>query len=207
LLDDRQRHVELLDDSIEAAENLCAVLSCEGRDVIHEQIGALQQEWDELLMKLMFSQQQVELSLVEWTSYTDCMGQVEAWFAKMRSLLSDELPLVATLDEKKSQLQMCKVIQLYTMLQFLMLRHFRHRILFLFVNLTSIKLMDWFESICVDVFFSLEKLTRLVVVTDIRMTWFILDIYSIPPLHSTPLTGRAIKPQRQGHIGGPIAQP
>jgi len=28
-----------------------------------------------------------------------------------------------------------------------------------------------------------------------------------PPLHSTPLTGRAIKPQRQGHIGGPIAQP
>jgi len=27
------------------------------------------------------------------------------------------------------------------------------------------------------------------------------------PLHSTPLTGQAIKPQRQGHIGGPIAQP
>ena len=27
------------------------------------------------------------------------------------------------------------------------------------------------------------------------------------PLHSTPLTGRAIKPQCQGHIGGPIAQP
>jgi len=27
------------------------------------------------------------------------------------------------------------------------------------------------------------------------------------PLHSTPLTGRAIKPQRQGHIGGRIAQP
>ena len=28
-----------------------------------------------------------------------------------------------------------------------------------------------------------------------------------PYLHSTPLTGRAIKPQRQGHIDGPIAQP
>ena len=25
--------------------------------------------------------------------------------------------------------------------------------------------------------------------------------------HSTPLAGRAIKPQRQGHIGGPIARP
>jgi len=27
------------------------------------------------------------------------------------------------------------------------------------------------------------------------------------PLHSTPLTGWAVKPQRQGHIDGPIAQP
>ena len=25
--------------------------------------------------------------------------------------------------------------------------------------------------------------------------------------HSNPLTGRAVKPQRQGHIGGPITQP
>jgi len=25
--------------------------------------------------------------------------------------------------------------------------------------------------------------------------------------HSTPFTGRAVKPQRQGHLGGPIAQP
>ena len=28
----------------------------------------------------------------------------------------------------------------------------------------------------------------------------------ISPLHSTPLTGRAIKPQRQGHVGRPIAR-
>jgi len=39
--------------------------------------------------------------------------------------------------------------------------------------------------------------------------YYILQIFCRPPtpLHSTPLTGRAIKPQRQGHIGGPIAQP
>ena len=35
----------------------------------------------------------------------------------------------------------------------------------------------------------------------------IYAIARIGPLHSTPLTGRAIKPQCQGHIGGPIAQP
>jgi len=31
--------------------------------------------------------------------------------------------------------------------------------------------------------------------------------WSGSPLHSTPLTERAVKPRRQGHIGGPIAQP
>jgi len=35
------------------------------------------------------------------------------------------------------------------------------------------------------------------------LTYLLIQSY----LHSTPLTGRAIKPQRQGHIGGPIAQP
>jgi len=30
---------------------------------------------------------------------------------------------------------------------------------------------------------------------------------SVTPLHSTPLTGRAVKPQRQGQVGRPIAQP
>ena len=114
MLDDRERHVGLLDQSIEAGENLCTVLSCEGRDVIHQRVGALQQEWDELLMKVMSCQQQLKLSLVEWTSYTNCVDQVEAWLAKMRTRISDDLPLVGTLDEKKTQLQMYKVIWLYT---------------------------------------------------------------------------------------------
>jgi len=35
----------------------------------------------------------------------------------------------------------------------------------------------------------------------------LISLDGVAPLHSTPLTGRAVKPQRQGHIGGPIAQP
>jgi len=37
------------------------------------------------------------------------------------------------------------------------------------------------------------------------MWWF--TSVKILSLHSTPLTGRAVKPQHHGHIGGPIAQP
>ena len=39
------------------------------------------------------------------------------------------------------------------------------------------------------------------------VTFICRTYWNLSPLHSTPLTGRAIKPQRQGHIGGPIAQP
>ena len=120
MLDDgRQKHIELLDHCTEAGETLCAVLSHEGREVIQQQTGALQQELDELLMKLTSSLQQLDVSLMEWTSYTDCMRQVEAWLAKMRTLISDELPLVGTLEEKKAQLQMFKVLQLVYCIVFL----------------------------------------------------------------------------------------
>jgi len=37
--------------------------------------------------------------------------------------------------------------------------------------------------------------------------WGYILGYLATPLHSTPLTGRAIKPQCQGHVGRPIAQP
>jgi len=110
LLDNRQRHVELLDRTIEAGENLAAMLSGDGRDVIRQQTSALQLEWDQLFRQVTASQRQLEVSLVEWTSYTDCVRQVKAWLTKMRKMVNDELPLVGTLEEKKVQLQTFKVL-------------------------------------------------------------------------------------------------
>jgi len=54
--------------------------------------------------------------------------------------------------------------------------------------------------------------TGLAVALDIssggEVAWFSRGLSTdMTPLHSTPLTGRAVTPQRQGHIGGPIAQP
>jgi len=118
LIDNRQRHVELLDHAIEAGENLCAMLIGDGRDMIRQQTGALQHEWDELFIKITSSQRQVEISLVEWTSYSDCVSQVNAWLVKMRTLVSSELPLVSTLEEKKAQLQTCKVTIILTVFLF-----------------------------------------------------------------------------------------
>jgi len=52
------------------------------------------------------------------------------------------------------------------------------------------------------------KITDCCIITDYDCNLIVdLAVGQMPPLHSTPLTGRAITPQRQGHIGGPIAQP
>jgi len=110
LLDSRQRHVDLLDHAIAAGEKLCAMLSVEGHDVVRQQTAALQLEWDDLFTKVTASQRQLDVTLLEWTSYTDRVHQIEAWLAKMRTLLRNELPLVGTLEEKRTQLQTFKVL-------------------------------------------------------------------------------------------------
>jgi len=115
LFDERQRHAELLDHILETGENLCTMLPGDCRHLLHQQTGALQLKCDQLFTSVMASQRQLEASLVEWTSYIERVSQVETWLAQMRTLVSDDLPLVASLDEKKEQLQSFKVIiyQLY----------------------------------------------------------------------------------------------
>ena len=86
-----------------------ALLSGDGRDLIHRQIESLQLKWDELFTKITVVQRQLEVSVVEWTSYTDSVSQVEAWLTRMRMMVIAELPVLDTLHEKKTQLQTFKV--------------------------------------------------------------------------------------------------
>lgn len=108
--DERQKHVDLVDHVVNTGEILCTMLPGDYRHVIHQQTGTLRQECDQLFTSVMASQRQLEVSLVEWTSYIDRLSQIEEWLAKMRTLVNDDLPLVGSLQEKKAQLQTFKVI-------------------------------------------------------------------------------------------------
>jgi len=110
LLDDHQKHTELLDQAIQAGESFAALLSGDVCDVIWQQTNVLRLEWDQIFAKVTASEQQLEVSLAEWASYTECLSQVEAWLRKMRISVSDDLLLVGSLEDKKAQLQMCKVV-------------------------------------------------------------------------------------------------
>jgi len=110
LLDGRQKHVELVDHVVNTGENLCTMLPGDYHHVIHHQTGALRRDCDQLFTSVMASQRQLEVSLVEWTSYVDRVSQIEEWITRMRMLVNDDLPLAGNLQEKKAQLHTFKVM-------------------------------------------------------------------------------------------------
>ncbi len=68
-----------------------------------------QADWDDAYDNVLSSQRQLEVSLVQWTSFEDSYNQLEQWMKTTEIQFSDILPLHNTLEEKKTQLNTYKV--------------------------------------------------------------------------------------------------
>ena len=68
-----------------------------------------QADWDSVYDDVLSSQRQLEVNLVQWTSFEDSYGQLDNWVKQTDSQLSADIPLHNTLEEKKSQLQTYRV--------------------------------------------------------------------------------------------------
>ena len=117
-----------MSEATDACEMLRATMVGEGRDSIRQDIAALQRGFDDLYNKVTSAQRNLEINLVEWTSYTDSIRQVEVWLNKMESLVLTELPQVGLIDEKKALLQNYMVFYLCTSYVF------DYKVLFSFFN-------------------------------------------------------------------------
>ena len=60
----------------------------------------------------MSSQRQLEVNLVQWTSFEESYDQLEAWLKNMEAQLKGEVPLHITFEDKKAQLQTYRVSRL-----------------------------------------------------------------------------------------------
>ncbi len=69
----------------------------------------LQADWDTTFDDILSSQRQLEVVMVQWTSYEDSFKQLDQWVKSTELQLSDQLPLHNTLEDKKSQLNVYKV--------------------------------------------------------------------------------------------------
>ena len=109
LLQDKQPGLAKLNLAVESGEKLYPNTAADGREVVRQEIRTLKQEWDTLFDDIMSVQRQLEVNLVQWTSFQESSEQLESWLANMETQLKGELPLMVTLEEKKSQLQTYKV--------------------------------------------------------------------------------------------------
>ena len=109
LAQDKDSGFTKLNLAVEAGEKLYPSTAAEGRDSIRQQLRNLKQDWDTLFDEVMSSQRQLEVNLVQWTSFEESYDQLEGWLKNMEAQLSGEVPLHTTFEEKKAQLQTYRV--------------------------------------------------------------------------------------------------
>jgi len=110
LLHNKSSRQACLAEAVEAGESLYANLSVQGRDIVRNNIKTMRQNFDNLYDKVAAFQRHLEVHLVEWTSFSESLKQVESWLKSTENQFGGDITLLATLDEKKSQLLIHKGI-------------------------------------------------------------------------------------------------
>ena len=82
--------------------------SAEGRDLIAEELRALQHDWDHFISTISNTRSALEMCLLRWSDFDDSSEQILRWLKDMERRLRDNEPKT-DLSEKKSKLQRIKV--------------------------------------------------------------------------------------------------
>lgn len=113
LLQDRTKGTDVLSRMVEAGENLLSLSSGDSRNAIRQQMNSIQQEWDDFYTRVNDASRHVAVNIVEWSSLSDSIKQIEAWLEKMEASLGKEWMPGGTIEEKKSMLQSHRVCICY----------------------------------------------------------------------------------------------
>ncbi|KAH9507320.1 hypothetical protein Btru_056905, partial [Bulinus truncatus] len=100
-----------LNSCVEAGEKVYTNTHPEGREVVRQDMRKLKLGYEGLFDEISTIQRKLEVSLVQWTSFDESNGQVEQWLRQMEFQLEGQIPLKATLEEKKSQLHNYRALQ------------------------------------------------------------------------------------------------
>ncbi|KAK7104412.1 hypothetical protein V1264_019133 [Littorina saxatilis] len=83
--------------------------AAEGREVIRQELQALQADWEQMLSHVTDTKVMLESCLLQWTDFSASHDQVVRWLKDMEKRLR-ETHLKADLSEKKAELQRCKTM-------------------------------------------------------------------------------------------------
>ncbi|CAL1544282.1 unnamed protein product [Lymnaea stagnalis] len=111
LVHERDAGFTKLNHCVELGERLYPSTAPDGREVIRQDLKKLKLGYEGMFDELSTIQRKLEVSLVQWTSFDESYGQVEHWLRQMESQLEGQIPLRATLEEKKTQLHNYRSLQ------------------------------------------------------------------------------------------------
>ena len=80
-----------------------------GRDIIRQQLTALQVDWDGFVSCISDTRSTLESCLLRWTDYSDTSEQILKWIHDSERRLADTGVAKGDLGEKKALLQKVKV--------------------------------------------------------------------------------------------------
>ena len=94
---------------MESGEQLYGGTSLSGREAIRHDLRALRTDWDDLYDSVSSVQRQLDLALLQWSSFDESFAQIDIWFHSMEDQVGGQMPLHSTIEEKRLQCQQYKV--------------------------------------------------------------------------------------------------
>ena len=110
LFESKQESMTKLNICIELGEKLFATTAPEGREGIRLQLQDLQTSLDSFFDKLSKLDRELQSKLTKWTGYEESIEAFEKWYEEIKQQLKEKLVLKTTLDEKKAQLQVYRLL-------------------------------------------------------------------------------------------------
>ncbi|CAH3870841.1 unnamed protein product [Pieris brassicae] len=104
LLSQRRNATLLVNNTFELGEKLYPSTSPDGKEIIEQQLQDVQHAVDNLYENITKAERTLDSELNKWSSFEDNLKTVQDWLVLAEKNLPKELELKATLDEKRSQL-------------------------------------------------------------------------------------------------------
>lgn len=104
LLSQRRNATLLVNNTFELGEKLYPSTSPEGKELIEQQLQDIQQAVDNLYDNIIKAERNLDAELNKWSSFEDNLSNVQEWLSSAEKSLPKDIELRATLDEKRSQL-------------------------------------------------------------------------------------------------------
>ncbi|KAB7507506.1 Nesprin-1 [Armadillidium nasatum] len=110
LLSEKNNALSLLNTTVEYGEKLYTSTGEDGREAIRLQLEDLQQTYENLFDNSLVMERELKSKKNRWSTFEEAVEQFKKWLKDTQNKIPDDIELKATLDEKRAQLQIYRML-------------------------------------------------------------------------------------------------